>query len=46
MLGGDDRRTLYLVTAPTSSRFEIAEQSEGLGAIESVRVEVAGAGRP
>jgi sugar lactone lactonase YvrE len=44
MLGGDDRRTLYLITAPTMSiRSSIPLRD---GRIESVRVAVAGAGRP
>ncbi len=44
MLGGDDRRDLYIMTAPTSSRFEIADQRAGR--IERVTVDVRGAGRP
>jgi sugar lactone lactonase YvrE len=44
MLGGDDRRTLYLVTAPTSVESEISVQSAGR--IERARVEVGGAGLP
>ncbi len=44
MLGGEDRRTLYLITAPTMS---IASSIPlRAGRIESVRVDVAGAGRP
>ncbi|MEZ4333061.1 MAG: SMP-30/gluconolactonase/LRE family protein [Myxococcota bacterium] len=44
MLGGTDRRTLYLITAPTMSiRTSIPLHD---GRIESVRVAVAGAGRP
>jgi sugar lactone lactonase YvrE len=46
MLGGDDRRTLYLMTAPTSSRFDISEQTDGRGRVERVHVDVAGAGLP
>jgi sugar lactone lactonase YvrE len=44
MLGDDDRRTLYLVTAPTShdSKAKAARN----GAIEKVRSTVPGAGRP
>lgn len=45
-LGGEDRRSLFVLCAPTSSRFEIAAQSEPMGTIESVRVAVAGAGTP
>jgi sugar lactone lactonase YvrE len=44
MLGGADRRTLFIMTAGTSDRFRIAEKTEGR--IECVRVEVAGAGSP
>lgn len=44
MLGGEDRHTLYVMTAPTSSRFEIADVR--LAKIESVRVDVAGVGLP
>ncbi|HUX05030.1 MAG TPA: SMP-30/gluconolactonase/LRE family protein [Acidimicrobiales bacterium] len=44
MLGGDDRRTLYVMTAPTSDRFQIAGQT--LGAIEAAEVAVPGAGWP
>ena len=44
MLGGDDRRTLFVMTAGSSDRFEIAERTEGR--IEAVRVDVAGAGTP
>ena len=29
MLGGEDRRSLFVMTAPTSDRFEIAEQTDG-----------------
>jgi sugar lactone lactonase YvrE len=44
MLGGEDRRTLYLVTAPTMS---IASSIPlAAGRIDRVRVEVPGAGRP
>lgn len=44
MLGGADRRTLYLVTAPTMSiRSSIPLRA---GRIESVEVAVAGAGHP
>jgi sugar lactone lactonase YvrE len=44
MLGGDDRRTLYLCTAPTHVPDE-ARVAQG-GRIEAVRVDVPGAGLP
>ena len=44
MLGGDDGRTLHCVTAPGSREAETA--GVGGGAIWTVRVEHAGAGRP
>jgi sugar lactone lactonase YvrE len=44
MLGGEDRRTLFVMTAASSDRFEVAERTEGR--IEAVRVDVAGAGTP
>lgn len=44
MLGGDDRRTLYVCTAPTHVPDE-ARAAHG-GRIEAVSVEVPGAGRP
>jgi sugar lactone lactonase YvrE len=44
MLGDEDRRTLYLVTAPTSHDVKAKEARHG--AIEKVRTTVAGAGRP
>ncbi len=44
MLGGEDRRTLYVMTAPTSDRFNIADFT--LGKIEVVHVNTPGAGRP
>ena len=44
MLGDDDRRTLYLVTAPTSHDVKAKEGRHG--AIEKVRTTVPGAGRP
>ena len=44
MLGGEDRRDLYVITAPNSSRFEIADAR--LGKIERATVSVPGAGRP
>ena len=44
MLGGEDRRTLYLVTAPTSTESEV--RGSRTGRIEQARVEVGGAGLP
>jgi hypothetical protein len=44
MLGEDDRRTLYLVTAPTSH--DVKAKGARNGAIEKVRTTVPGAGRP
>ena len=44
MLGGEDRTTLFVMTAPTSSRFEL--DGRRLGRVESCAVEVPGAGRP
>ena len=44
MLGGTDRRTLILMTAPTST--ESVVSVERSGSIEQCRVEVAGAGLP
>jgi sugar lactone lactonase YvrE len=44
MLGGADRRTLFIMTAPTSDRFKIADAT--LGKIETAHVEVPGAGLP
>jgi len=44
MLGGDDRRSLYIMTAPTSDRFEIADKRSGR--IEVAAVPVPGAGLP
>ena len=44
MLGGDERSTLFCMTAPTS---EAAVASQGLNAkIEAVHVDAPGAGRP
>jgi sugar lactone lactonase YvrE len=43
-LGGDERTTLYVMTAPTSDRFKVADVTEGK--IEAVTVNVAGAGTP
>ncbi len=44
MLGGDDRRTLYLVTAPTSTESVVSVTRSGR--IEQARVDVGGAGLP
>jgi sugar lactone lactonase YvrE len=44
MLGGEDRRSLFVMTAPTSSRFKVA--GELLGRIEVAEVVVPGAGLP
>jgi sugar lactone lactonase YvrE len=44
MLGGDDRRTLYVMTAPTST--ESVVSAERRGRIEQARVPVGGAGLP
>jgi sugar lactone lactonase YvrE len=44
MLGGEDRRSLYIMTAPTSDRFKIADKRDGR--IEVVEVTVPGAGLP
>ncbi len=44
MLGGADRRTLYMMTAPTST--ESVASASRHGRIEQARVEVAGAGLP
>jgi sugar lactone lactonase YvrE len=44
MLGGEDRRALYIMTAPTSDRFKIADRRDGR--IEVVVVAVPGAGLP
>jgi sugar lactone lactonase YvrE len=44
MLGGADRRTFYMVSAPTSSISTSIPLSAGR--IETIRVPVAGAGRP
>ena len=44
MLGGEDRQTLYVMTGGSSDRFEIADKTGSC--IESVRVDVAGAGTP
>jgi sugar lactone lactonase YvrE len=44
MLGGDDRRSLFIMSAPSSDRFKIADVT--LGRIEVVEVDVPGAGLP
>jgi sugar lactone lactonase YvrE len=44
MLGGADRKTLYVLTSPSSDRFKIATSSAGQ--IEAAEVAVAGAGLP
>jgi sugar lactone lactonase YvrE len=44
MLGGSDRRTLYMMTAPTST--ESVASTTRSGRIEQARVEVGGAGLP
>jgi sugar lactone lactonase YvrE len=43
-LGGPDRRTLYLITAPGFGSAQVA--GKGLGRIEAVEVDVPGAGFP
>lgn len=44
MLGGHDRRTLFIMTAPTSNRFEITDAT--YGQIETAHVATPGAGLP
>lgn len=44
MLGGEDRRSLYVMTAPTSDRHEVADARQAR--IEVVEVSVPGAGLP
>jgi sugar lactone lactonase YvrE len=44
MLGGDDRRTLYMCTAGSSDPNETLQQRAGR--IESIQVDVPGAGLP
>lgn len=44
MLGGDDGRSLYIHTAPSSDRFHIADRTDGR--IEVARVSAPRAGRP
>jgi sugar lactone lactonase YvrE len=44
MLGGENRKTLYVLTSPSSDRFKIATSSAGK--IEAAVVAVAGAGLP
>ncbi len=43
-LGGDDRRTLYVMSAPSSNRFSIGTTTRAT--IESCRVDAPGAGLP
>jgi sugar lactone lactonase YvrE len=43
-LGGDDRRTLYVMSAPSSNRFTIGSTTRAT--IESCRVDAPGAGLP
>ena len=43
-LGGEDRRTLYLVTAPNSGRGGAADRREGR--VERIRVDTPGTGSP
>jgi sugar lactone lactonase YvrE len=44
MLGGSDRRTLYVMTAPTSNEATVSSTRQGR--IEQIRVAVGGAGLP
>jgi sugar lactone lactonase YvrE len=44
MLGGEDDRELFIMTAPSSDRFQIADRRDG--AIEKVTVSARRAGRP
>jgi sugar lactone lactonase YvrE len=44
LLGGDDRRTLYLMSTETD--FERIKSNDMAGVIEAVEVEVPGAGLP
>lgn len=44
MLGGDDRKTLFILTAESSSPVE--SESNRSGRVETIRVEFAGAGSP
>jgi sugar lactone lactonase YvrE len=44
MLGGEDRRTLFAMTAPSSDQRVVGKAR--LGKIEAARVDVPGAGRP
>ncbi len=44
MLGGEDRRTLYCLTAPSSHASHLTGKTDGR--VEQVRVEVPGAGLP
>ena len=44
MLGGDDRKTLYMATGETTS--ERLQKNDSVGRVEMVRVDVPGAGLP
>jgi sugar lactone lactonase YvrE len=44
MLGGEDRQTLYMVTAATSD--QVKAQEKRTGCIETARTSVPGAGLP
>jgi sugar lactone lactonase YvrE len=44
VLGGEDRSTLFVMTAPTSDRFVVSNSRDGR--VEAVRVTTPGAGRP
>jgi sugar lactone lactonase YvrE len=46
MLGGPDRKTLFLMTAVVESLDRLIETGEAKGSIETVRVDVPGAGWP
>lgn len=46
MLGGDDRKTLYVMTALDSGHSSRSRPQDRRGAIETARVDVAGAGLP
>lgn len=44
MLGGEDRRTLFVMSAPSSDRFKVANVT--LAKVETTRVDVPGVGLP
>jgi hypothetical protein len=44
MLGGEDRQSLFVITAPTSIEAIVSKLTDGK--IEQARVDVPGAGRP